>query len=63
MATASAVALLLARVPFIGTLPDLPFVVIIGLVAAALYCLILPLIGCITREDLEIVQRKRKLSS
>ena len=55
MATADAIALLLGRVPAVAQLPMLASVALGGVLAIGLYCLILPLIGCVTREDLHLI--------
>lgn len=59
MATSSMFSLLLLRVPAIASLPQLAYVVILGVLAAGLYCLILPLIGCVTKEDLQLIRTRK----
>ena len=42
------------------TLPRIWILIIGGVLAAGLYCLLLPLLGCITREDLRQLRPSRR---
>lgn len=59
MGTACAVSMLLTYVPFIRALPMLPYVLVVGITAVLLYCLLLPLTGCVTREDIRQLTTRR----
>ena len=52
MATSGAVALLMNRIPFIGTLSRLPNLCIVGVAAVLLYGVLLIMTGCVTKEEL-----------
>ncbi len=59
MATAAAFALLLIRVTPLGGLPRIAVLILGGGLSAAIYCGLLPLLGCITREDLRGLHPRR----
>ena len=60
MCTGAASVLLLIKATPLHTLPRIWILIIGGVLAAGLYCLLLPLLGCITREDLRQLRPSRR---
>lgn len=56
MGVAAAVTLLLDKFAFLRGLAMLPHMIVGGVIAVALYLFLLPLLGCVTREDLRVVK-------
>lgn len=59
MATAAAVTLLLLRLPPLAGLPQLAVLILGGGVSALIYLVLLPLLGCVSREDLRQLHPRR----
>lgn len=63
MCTGAASVLLLIKATPLHTLPKLWILIVGGVLAAGLYCLLLPLLGCITREDLRRLRPAHRQAS
>lgn len=59
-AAASAVAVLITRLPFFANLPSPVFTILGALLLCVVYCILLPLLGCVSLKELPLDNRLKK---